>query len=302
MDLSSSKRTNMEQPMDDRILWQIIKDAWRMIQEKFDPAIQPFVAESSLSMREWMLILAALTFEPEDTTPSHLMVRGPYTSSDRYLSGLEKVADAGYFEQVGEGRYRLTDSGRGAANTFIELARKAMTAASLPDEDLSTLATLFDRLVKACLETAPPPDTWSIDLSNKLMPSKQPPLPFIEQAISCLAAYRDDAHLASWCSSGLSASAMECLSLVWRDQASSIREVFGKLEFRGHPESVYLDAIVELKEREYLEGSRNSLRLTESGMQFREQVEELTDQYFYNPWSCISDSEKKTIAKLLSKI
>lgn len=288
--------------MDDRILWQIMRDAWRKIQAKFDPAIQPLVSESSLSKRDWMLILAALTFEPEDTTPSHLMVRGPYTSSDRYLSGLEKIADAGYFDRVGEGRYRLSDSGNDAAEAFINLARNAMTTNSLSGEDLSTLATLFDQLVKECLESPPPPDTWSIGLSNKLMPAKQPPLPFIEQAISCLAAYRDDAHLASWCSSGLSASAMECLSLVWRGQAGSVREVYGKLEFRGHPESVYLDAIVELKEMDYLQGSRNSLRLTENGVQFREQVEELTDQYFYNPWTCLTGSEKETISNLLPKI
>ena len=288
--------------MDDRRLWQIIKDVWRKIQANFDPAIQPLISESSLSMREWMLILAALTFEPEDTTPSHLMVRGPYTSSDRYLSGLKKVANAGYFERVGEGRYRLTESGKGIANTFIELVRDAITPSNLPVEDLSTLATLFDLLAKECLETPPPPDTWSIGLSYKLMPAKQPPLPFIEQAISCLAAYRDDAHLASWCSSGLSASAMECLSLVWRGQANTFRELFGKLEFRGHPESVYLDAIVELRERDYLEGSRNGLRLTERGKQFREHVEELTDQYFYKPWSCLTYSEKETIANLLPKI
>ena len=177
-----------------------------------------------------------------------------------------------------------------------------MTTSKLPEEDLSTLTTLFDRLVKECLHSQPPPDTWSIRLSYKLMPAKQPALPFIEQSISCLAAYRDDAHLASWCSSGLSASAMECLSLVWRGQASSVREVFGKLEFRGHPESVYQDAIAELREREYLQGSRNNLRLTESGSEFREHVEELTDQYFYNPWSCLTDTEKETISNLLPKI
>jgi predicted transcriptional regulator len=292
----------MEQTMDDRILWQIMREAWRKIQTNFDPAIQPLVSGSSLSKREWMLIIAALTFEPEDTTPSHLMVRGPYTSSDRYLSGLERIADAGYFDRVGEGRYKLSESGRDAAETFIEMARNAMATSGLPGEDLSTLATLFERLVRECLESPPPPDTWSIGLSYKLMPAKQPPLPFIEQAISCLAAYRDDAHLASWCSSGLSASAMECLSLVWRGKASTVREVFGKLEFRGYPESVYLDAIRELKEMEYLQGSRNNLRLTESGVKFREHVEELTDQYFYNPWSCLTDSEKETISNLLPKI
>jgi hypothetical protein len=250
-----------------------------------------------------MLLLAAVTFEPEDTTPSHLMVRGPYTSSDRYLEGLENTAEVGYLEKVGNGRYRLTESGRIAAQEFIDVARGAMTStAKLPDHKLADLVSLLGRLVKECLETPPPPDTWSIGLSNKLMPANDPAMPFIEQAISCLSAYRDDAHLASWCSSGLSASAMESLSLVWRGQVNTFQELTRKLEFRGHPDSIYLDALAELRERGLLEGSRNHLRLTGTGKQFRTQVEETTDQYFFQPWACITGSEKDQIAALLPNI
>ncbi|HUV27530.1 MAG TPA: hypothetical protein VMW34_09200, partial [Anaerolineales bacterium] len=72
--------------MNDHTLWKLMRETWIKFEESFDPAIKPIVSRSKLSLREWMLILAALTFEPEDTTPSHLMVRGPYTSSDRYLA------------------------------------------------------------------------------------------------------------------------------------------------------------------------------------------------------------------------
>jgi hypothetical protein len=127
-------------------------------------------------------------------------------------------------------------------------------------------------------------------------------MPYIEQAISCLSAYRDDAHLASWCSSGLSASAMESLSLIWRGQVKTFQELARKLEFRGYPDSIYLVALAELREREYLEGSRNHLRLTEIGNQFRSEVEESTDQFFFHPWSCLSENEKDQIAEILPKI
>jgi hypothetical protein len=289
--------------MDDHALWQLMRETWIRIEERFDPAIKPMVSESKLSLRDWMLLLAALTFEPEDTTPSHLMVRGPYTSSDRYLAGLERASENGYLDRVGEGRYRLSRSGKKAAQEFINVARDAMTSATnLPDNELAELAFLLDRLIKECIETQPPPDTWSIGLSYKLMPLIDPPLPYIEQAISCLSAYRDDAHLASWCSSGLSASAMESLSLIWRGQVNTIHELTRKLEFRGHPESIYLDALSELRDREYLEGSRNHLRITDKGKQFRTKVEETTDQYFYKPWACLTTSEKTQIATVLPKI
>ncbi|MCK4819670.1 hypothetical protein KA005_28145 [bacterium] len=289
--------------MDDQILWKRMRETWIRIQKRYDPVIKKLVSKSSLSLREWLLIIAALTFEPEDTTPSHLMVRGPYTSSDRYLAGLENAAEVGYLTKVGHGRYRLSNNGRAAVEEFIDVARDAMTSTKqLPDQELSVLAQLLNRLVNICLDSPPPPDTWSIVLSNKLMPPINPPMPFIEQAISCLSGYRDDAHLASWCSSGLSANAMESLTLIWRGQVNTFQELTQKVDFRGHPDSVYLDALVELREREYLEGSRNHIRITSQGEQFRDQVEEKTDQYFFLPWASLSEIEKDQIAHILQKI
>jgi len=289
--------------MDDQSLWKLMREAWINIEKRFDPAIKPLVSKSSLNLREWMLIIAALTFEPEDTTPSHLMVRGPYTSSDQYLAGLENAADVGYLTKVREGRYRLSNKGRAAVDEFINAARDAMISTTqLPDQELSEITQLLNRLVNECLETPPPPDTWSITLSNKLMPIISHPIPYIEQAISCLSAYRDDAHLASWCSSGLSASAMESLTLIWRGQVNSFQELTQKVEFRGHPEQVYLDALAELRGRDFLEGSRSHIRITTPGKQFRAQVEKKTDQYFFHPWASLTDIEKNKIADTLKKI
>lgn len=289
--------------MDDQKLWKLMRDASRNLQERYDPAIQPLVSNSKLNLREWMLILAALTFEPEDTTASHLLVRGPYTSIDKYLSGLEKATAVGYMEKVMEGRFRLSDHGRKGVQEFIDVARQAMIeTANLPEDELAELAQLFERLVNNCLAVSPPPDKWSIKLSLKLMPGIDSPMPYIEQAISCLTAYRDDAHLASWCASGLSASALESLTLIWHNKVNSFQEIIQELRFRGHPDSVYLDALAELNSSGYLTGSRNNLILTQEGEQFRIQVENQTDEYFFQPWVCLSDDEKRHMAEILPKI
>jgi len=289
--------------MDDQTLWKLMREARIKLEERFDPAIKPLVSDSKLTLREWMLILAALTFEPEDTTPSHLMVRGPYTSSESYLAGLEKTAEAGYLEKVADGRYRLSERGRAAAQEFIAFAREGMTSTKyFPAQDILGVAQLIERLVNNCLATRPPPDTWSITMSYKLMPSIDPPIPFVEQAISCLSAYRDDAHLASWCSSRLSASAMESLTMIWRGQVETIQDLTHKLSFRGHPETVYLDALADLRASEFIAGSRHNLRITSEGQIFRDQVEEKTDQYFFHPWTCLTETEKVQIAAILPKI
>jgi hypothetical protein len=289
--------------MDDHLLWNLMRESWIKIERSFDPEIKPIVAESDLSIREWMLLIAALTFEPEATTPSHLLVRGPYTSSEQYLSRLENTADNGYLENQSNGSFHLSAKGKAAALDFIKTARNAMEAGKLlTDADAQKLVVLLERLVEKCLATPPPPDTWSINLSYKLMPAKEPGMPFIEQAISCLSAYRDDAHLASWQSSGLSAIALESLTLIWRGQVSTIDQLIEKLSFRGHPDKMYLDALAELRSHDYISGFQNVLRLTEEGKLFRDRVEANTDYYFYAPWSCLNTDEKEQMAEILNRI
>ncbi len=146
--------------MDNRSLWKLIRDSWIKIQASFNPAIKPLVAKSELNLREWILLIAALTFEPEDTTLSHLMVRGPYTSSDQYLARLEHAAEEGFLEKVSKGSFRLSSEGRKAAQEFIKVARDAMVSAELlPMQESMTLAEMLERLVKICLDTPPPPES-----------------------------------------------------------------------------------------------------------------------------------------------
>jgi hypothetical protein len=286
--------------MERRQLWELIREAWLKLETRYEPAINDFVSKSTLGMREWMIMLAVLTFEPDDTTPSHLMVRGPYTSSDRYLSFLENAADQGYLSPTSPGRFRFSPKGRKAVLELIRVAREAMTAADpLTPQESERMVELFERLVTNCLKTPSPPNIWSISLSNKLMPTKEPAMPYIEQAVSCLSAYRDDAHLAAWQNSSLSASALESLTLIWREKVKTLDELTDRLYFRGHSQRVYIDALNELRERKYISGTRNALLITDLGYKFREEVEEKTEEFFFTPWDCLSDTDMANFSDLM---
>lgn len=289
--------------MENESLWNLTREALRLLRSCYEPAVEPVIQTSGLDARSWGLLIAARTLEPEYTSPAHLMVRGPYTSAEQYLGRLKAAADKNYLEEVSPGLFKLTKKGNDAINRFIEEARAGMERADpLSLSASKELGLLFDRLVKACLETPPPPDTWSIQLSYKLMPDLEPPLPFTEQAISCLYAYRDDAHLAAWQNSNLSATALEVLTYLWRDQADSLDDLLDILNNRGHSEEIYLDVIAELKKREFIGGSRSKLRVTPAGKSFRDQVEMDTDSYFFAPWSCLSRKEKNRIEELLVRL
>jgi len=289
--------------MEDRSLWQLMRETWAKIEPCYLPAIDPLVKKSGLGRREWGVLLVARTLELEDITPGHLMIRGPYTASERYLAWLSNAARQGYLEKVGEGCFRLTPFGGKAVDTFIHLAREAMAEADpLIPEKSQKLAEYLGRLVASCLVTPAPPEPWAIKLSHKLMPDLQPPLPYIEQAFSCLEAYRDDAHLASWQNSGISATAFETLTLIWRESLETLDDITEKLKHRGHSREVYANALAELRDRGYIVGVRSALKITPEGRVFREHVETMTDRYFYNPWHCLTQTEKKEITELLTSL
>lgn len=295
--------------MDEHKLWNLTLEALAAIRAHYVPVAERITVESELDGWTWGLLLAALTLEP--MTPSRLQVRGPYTAAEGYLARLAAAADKGYLAEVAPGEYCLTEFGRAETQRFIEEMRAVMAEADpLHLADSERLASLLDRLVQACLNTPPPPDTlrlrsgqaWCISLSHRLMPAASPPLPYIEQAISCLAAYRDDAYLAAWQPSGLSATALDTLTFLWRGEADSLNALCERLSHRGHPRRVYAQALAELRERGFIRGPDSAPQVTGVGRTFRDQVEADTDRYFFAPWACLDDAEKTELADLLTRL
>jgi len=287
--------------MDEHKLWNLTLEALAAVRTHYEPVIERFIAESGVTT--WGLLLMALTLEPETTSPARFQVRGPYTAADAYLGPLAAAAEKGYLAEGAPGEYRLMEAGRAEALRFIEEARAAMAEADpLPLADSERLSGLLDRLVQASLATPPPPGTRCISLSYRLMPAASPPLPYIEQAISCLAAYRDDAHLAAWQPSGLSATALEALTFLWRGEADSLDALCKRLAHRGHPRQVYAQALAELRERGFIEGPDSAPQVTEAGRAFRDQVEADTDRYFFAPWACLDNAEKAELADWLARL
>lgn len=289
--------------MENLALWHLMRDAWRAMNPHFEPAIQQVMAEAQLEPRSWGLLLAAQNFEPEEVTPGHLLVRSPYTSAEHYLYQLKSITSAGYMAEVNPGKFRLTATGRQAVQRFIDRARFAMAQADpLPPADSSRLAALLEKLVESCLSHPAPPNTWSIRLSYHIMPEIEPPLPFIEQAFTCLDAYRDDAHLAAWRSSNLSATTFEALTVLWYGDVSSLNGIVRKLARRGHDPKVYAVALSDLRHNGYVAGARTALRLTPAGQAFRDQVEAKTNDLFFQAWKALGGPERGELEELLTHL
>jgi len=297
------KKIAGEEGMDNQGIWELMHETWLAIVPQYQPIFDRYVVETDLDGSTLGLLMSALSFYPQPVSADLLNVRNPYTAASQYRIRLENAADKGFIEQAAPGFFRLTDLGREEVELMMAEVRQAMAACDpLPNAASRCLADLLARLVQSCLDTPPPPDPWSIRLSSKVMPAHQPALPYIEQAITCLNAYRDDSHLAAWKPSGLSGPAMESLTLLWRCEANSINSLYHRMPQRGHSIAIYEAALNELRERDLVHGPDSQPQLTRDGRAFRAQVEMETDGYFFAPWNCLDAAERADLIDLITRL
>lgn len=283
-------------------IWEEMKAVWHKIKSVYRPAISTELSDSKISRSDWGLLLAVLKFEPEETTPGHLMIRNPFTAAEVYRDRLEELTSVGYLSRTQAGKYVLTREGRMLTERIMIIARDAMDGVILkPNEGVDVLLNSLTRLVQTSLETPSPPNNWSIGLSYKLMPAADRPIPYIEQAITCIAAYYDDSYLAAWRESRLSATALDTLTLFWRGEANSYDSVCDRLTQRGHSCDVYAGIVDDLRSLKYLKGTNDDLWITPTGRLVRNQIEDDTENYFYNPWKILEDDEKTRLYSFLQE-
>ena len=291
----------MSDNLDNRSLWRQATAAGAALSACLSPTLRHYSSETGLSGWTWFMLLRVYSFAPKAVTVDGFRKYGTYSGDERFQPHFTEGVEQGYLQQEKGDSYRLTEFGQAAVAQFITDLRAVMVAYDpLSAEDGEQLAELLDRLVQTSRDTLPPDSLKSIELSYTLMPDRTPPLPYSEQAISCLAAYRDDVHVAAWRPSGLSGPAVEALTLLWRGQADSLESLQQRLLRRGHPPQVYPDVLVELRGRGFIDGADDALLVTEAGRVYRQQVEDETDRYFFLPWSCLNPDEKRLLSDLLT--
>lgn len=289
--------------MDDLSLWQTMMEAWKVLQMRFEPVVVQHCSECSLDLQEWGLLLAVLKFEPDATAPVDLMVRSPYMAAEVFINRLRSAAQKGWLVETSPGTFRLTETGHHICINLIDVARKEMVDIDpLSTEDSQKLTQYIDRLIQACINAEPPPNPWSLKLSYKLMPEEEPAMPFIEQGFTCLSGYREDAQLASWTRTGMSATALDMLALLWRGEADSLESICDRLAHRGHSCEVYESVLSDLRNVGYVNGDDDALFATGSGRVFCNQVEATAENYFFAPWSCLSEVERSDLGITLDKL
>ncbi len=252
----------------------------------------------------WFLVQAQ-EFDPEPLSVSRLRMRAVW-SSERIVSAiLDLMASEKWLNRLGDD-YHLTDDGRLAIQKLTERRHKILAPleSRLSDSELAPLESLMRRVLDAGLTRQYPPGNWCLVHSRRRAPAADAPA--IHKLFHYAAdfnAYRDDAHMAAFQPLGVGAFVWEAFSLICQETATTAERIFNELPHRGYSRLDYAGAIQNLTQRGWIKAlDDNQYVVTEAGRGIRETVEQLTDRYFYAPWSYLSADEAEELQRRLVEV
>jgi hypothetical protein len=232
--------------------------------------------------------------------------RDPFTNPEQFEKVFVRLNVKGWIEPMSDGSFRVTDNAREAVRHVLQAGdAQLLDFRSISTSDLERLAILLKQIVAESKVTDEPPEKWAVLKRFRVAGEHDPVMVRIREYLMDLFAYRDDSHLSAarphFNQAGI---VWMVLGALWNKEAVTAKQMAEKMTFRGYEVSDYevaLQAAVEVDWAEVDHGP-GTFRLSRQGIELREQVEHLTNEHFYTPWSVLVQAEMDELYNLLTKL
>ena len=232
--------------------------------------------------------------------------RDPFTNPGHFEKMFTRFEVKDWIFPVPDERYQVSSKTREAVRMIVQAGDALLAGFDLlSEEEITNLVVLLKQIVASNLDAPEPPEKWAVLNRFHVADKKSPLIVQIREALMDLFAYRDDSHLsAAHPHFGQAGIVWDVLGSVWSGSAANAEQMAERLSFRGYEENDYEVAIQAAVEIGWVEASdkSNAFRPTPKGREIREQVERLTDEYFYRPWSVLINDELDELYALLTKL
>jgi len=242
------------------------------------------------------------TFSIED-----FQQRDPFSNPEQFERLFPRLHMKGWIIPTrNDGQYEAAERAREGVRQIVRAGDEQLAKfESVSDLDLHRLLQ-FLRLIILANNAAPePPQKWSVIKRFRVGNKNSPVIVQVRESLMDVFAYRDDAHLSAarphFNRAGIVWNAS---SLVWSGEAVTVDKITEMLSFRGYERKDYAAALQAAVEVGWLEetDSVGTYRATPKGSALREQVEKLTDEYFYCPWVMFSQGDLDEFYGMLVKL
>lgn len=232
--------------------------------------------------------------------------RDPFTNPEQFEKVFVRLNVKGWIEPMSDGSFQVTEKAREAVRHVLQAGdAQLMDFRSISEADLRRLVILLKQIVAESKVMPEPPEKWAILKRFHVADEHDPMMVKIREYLMDLFAYRDDSHLsASRPHFNQAGIVWLVLGALWNQDAVTAKQMAEKMTFRGYEVSDYevaLQAAVEIGWAE-VDNRPDTFRLSQAGKELREQAEQLTNGYFYTPWSVLMQGEIDELSDLLTKL
>jgi len=233
--------------------------------------------------------------------------RDPFSNPEQFERLFPRLEIKGWIIPMrDEGRYEVTEKTRGAVRQIIQAGDSHLLKfESATDINLERLLSFLKQIVLANNAAPEPPEKWAIEKRFHVANKNSPVIVQIRECLMDIFAYHDDAHLSAarphFNQAGI---VWSVLGAVATGGAVTAEQMAETMSFRGYDSYEYEAAIKAAIQVGWLEAAdvAGAFRPTQQGRTLREQVEKLTDDYFYAPWATFSSNELDELYNLLTKL
>jgi hypothetical protein len=209
----------------------------------------------------------------------------PYRTIDPLLDGLPRLVQCGLLDHMA-GAYMLTTMGRDLLTQGERAANDyAADRYTLDPDDLEQLATTLTDITTRQHQAREPTVKSHQDRVPHLrrFDPRQTPTVQLEYAIYALQRARDDAHIAAWRSAGLDGPMMALLSRIWTDTTATVDSLAAHEHGRMLAANV-TETVEKLADARYISVNGNTITITRTGRDVRDDIEGETDRMYFEPW------------------
>jgi helix-turn-helix protein len=233
--------------------------------------------------------------------------RDPFSNPEQFERLFPRLEIKGWIiPMYDEGRYEVTEKARDAVRQVIQAGdTHLLKFESTTDINLERLLLFLKQIILANHAAPEPPEKWAIEKRFRVATKNSPVIVQIRECLMDIFAYHDDAHLSAarphFNQAGIVWSVLGAIST---GSAVTAEQMAETMSFRGYDTYEYEAAIKAGIEVGWLEAVEmtGTFRPTQKGRELREQVERLTDEYFYCPWVMFSQAELDEFYHLLWKL
>jgi hypothetical protein len=279
-------------------IYSVIQEFW-MITE---PAIEEAAIRNDIPVELYYYGELGL----ERFSLENFQKRDPFSNPEQFEKLFVRLDVKGWIEPQHDESYEVTEMARAGTKYIIMAGDAELPSAGLmTDIDLERLKSLVKQIVLANDRADEPPEKWAILNRFRVANKNSPVLVKIREYLMDLFAYRDDSHLAAarphFNEAGI---VWLALGAAWEGGAVNAEKIAKAMTFRGYEANDYEIALRAAQEIGWLEeaDTPGEYRITPAGKELRAQVETQTDEYFYAPWSALTQDELDEMYDLLVKL